>query len=176
MKPWQALLDRLSQSVDTLVHPPAAYAHCDIPCGIYDPHEAQIGALTVVRMVQLLNELPAPGPDAKPEERHTFVSKAARYTAVKEQHAEKVKHEIRVIWGDYFTPDMVKAFPQVHELVFKILKQASKARQEVNLLGAQELLASVQDFAEVFWKTKNVATKKIPSHQKPGGELVYPTA
>jgi nickel superoxide dismutase len=176
MKPWQTLRDRSTRFLDRLVPPNTAHAHCDIPCGIYDPHEAQIGALTVVRMVQLLNELPAPGPDAKPEERHAFASKAARYTAVKEQHAEKVKHEIRVIWGDYFTPDMVKTFPQVHELVFKILKQASKARQEVNLLAAQELLASVQEFAEVFWKTKNVATKKLPSHQKSGGDIVYPAA
>jgi nickel superoxide dismutase len=81
-----------------------------------------------------------------------------------------------VIWGDYFTADMLKQFPQTSELVLKILKQASKARQEVDATAAQDLLSSVQEFAEIFWKTKNVVTKKLPSHQKSGGEIVYPAA
>jgi len=157
------------------VHPPrTVYAHCDIPCGIYDPHEAQIAALTVVRMDQLIGELAHPAADAKLEERATYVSKMSRYTAVKEQHAERVKQEVRVIWGDYFTPDHAKQFPQTHELVWKILKQASKARQGVNLADAQELLKLVQEFAEVFWQTKGAKTRRQPSLQKSGGDLVVP--
>ena len=167
------LMERL---LDT-VHPPrTVYAHCDIPCGIYDPHEAQIAALTVIRMDQLIGELAPPAMDAKPEERSAFISKMARYTAVKEQHAEKVKQEVRVIWGDYFTPDHAKQFPQAHELVWKILKQASKARQGTNLADAQELLKLVQEFAEVFWQTKGAKTKRQPSMQKSGGELVVPVS
>jgi nickel superoxide dismutase len=159
------------------VHPPrAVYAHCDIPCGIYDPHEAQIAALTVVRMDQLIGELARPAAEAKPEEHALYLSKLARYTAVKEQHAEKVKQEIRVIWGDYFTADHVKQFPQTHELVFKILKQASKARQGTALADAQELLKLVQEFAEIFWQTKGAKTKRQPSMQKSGGELVVPVS
>jgi nickel superoxide dismutase len=155
------------------VHPPrTVYAHCDIPCGIYDPHEAQIAALTVVRMDQLIAELPMPAMDAKPEDRAAYASKLARYTAVKETHAERVKSEVRVIWGDYFTPDHVKQFPQAHDLAWKILKQASKARQGTNLADAQELLKQVQEFAELFWQTKGVKTHRVPSNQKSGGELV----
>jgi nickel superoxide dismutase len=164
-------LDRLVDAV----HPPrAVYAHCDIPCGIYDPHEAQIGALTVIRMDQLIGELAAPAMDAKPEDRAAYVAKLARYTAVKEQHAERVKQEVRVIWGDYFTADHVKQFPQTHDLVFKILKQGSKARQGTNLADAQELLKQVQEFAEIFWQTKGAKTRRVPSLQKSGGELVVP--
>jgi len=158
------------------VRPPAtAYAHCDIPCGIYDPHEAQIAALTVVRMDQLIGELAPPAMDAKAEDRSAYGSKLARYTTVKEQHAERVKHEVRVIWGDYFTADHVKQFPQVQELVFKILKQASKARQGTSLADALELVKLVQEFAEIFWQTKGAKTKRMPSMQKSGGELVVPT-
>jgi len=165
------LMERLWDAV----HPPrAVYAHCDIPCGIYDPHEAQIAALTVLRMDQLIGELAHPGPDAKLEERATYVSKMSRYTSVKEQHSEKVKHEVRVIWGDYFTPDHAKAFPQAHELVWKIMKQASKARQGTALADAQELVNLVQQFAEIFWQTKGAKTAKRPSMQKSGGELVVP--
>ena len=166
------LVDRLRDAV----HPPRpVYAHCDIPCGIYDPHEAQIAALTVVRMDQLIAELPMPAMDAKPEDRAAYASKLARYTAVKETHAERVKSEVRVIWGDYFTPDHVKQFPQLHELTWKILKAASKARQGTNLADAQDLLKLVQEFAEVFWQSKGAKTQRVPSMQKPGGELVVPT-
>ena len=115
--------------LDAVLPPRAVYAHCDIPCGIYDPHEAQIAALTVIRMDQLIAELIPPPADAKPEDRTAFVSKLARYTAVKEAHSERVKSEVRVIWGDFFTPDHAAKFPQVHDLVWKILKQASKTRQ-----------------------------------------------
>jgi nickel superoxide dismutase len=155
------------------VHPPrTVYAHCDIPCGIYDPYEAQISALTVVRMDQLIAEAAAPAADAKPEERAAYGAKLARYTAVKESHAERVKSEVRVIWGDYFTADHAKQYPQIHDLAWKILKQASKARQGTNLADAQELVKLVQEFAELFWTTKGAKTRKIPSLQKSGGELV----
>ncbi|MCL4324747.1 MAG: superoxide dismutase, Ni [Candidatus Thermoplasmatota archaeon] len=152
------------------------FAHCDIPCGIYDPHEAQIGALTVLRMVQLANDLAPPGPEGSAEARRDFHAKLARYTATKEAHAEVVKHQVRVIWGDYFTADMVKEFPEVNDLVAKILRDASKARQQFSLEAANALVADVQKFAEIFWKTKKVETKKIPSHQKSGGDLVVPAA
>jgi len=156
-------------------HPPrTVYAHCDIPCGIYDPHEAQISALTVIRMDQLIGELARPPTDAKPEDHAAYASKIARYTAVKESHAERVKSEVRVIWGDYVSPDHVKQFPQFHDLTFRILKQASKARQGTNVADAQELLKLVQEFAELFWQTKGAKTRRIPSMQKSGGELVVP--
>jgi len=159
---------------DALSPPRTVYAHCDIPCGIYDPHEAQIAALTVIRMDQLIAELPKPGAGAKPEEMEAYGAKLARYMAVKEQHAERVKSEVRVIWGDYFTPDHAKQFPQIHEVAWKIMKQASKARQGTNLADAQELLKQVQEFAEIFWKTKGATPQRKPSMQKPGGELVVP--
>jgi nickel superoxide dismutase len=160
--------------VDAVVPPRAVYAHCDIPCGIYDPIDAQLSALTIVRMDQLIAELAAPPMDAKPEDRAAYISKLSRYTTVKEQHAEKLKTEVRVIWGDFFTPDHAKQFPQIHELTWKIMKQASKARQGTALADAQELLKLVQDFSEIFWQAKGAKTRRVPSMQKPGGELVVP--
>jgi len=174
MSAFPRLRDWALQARDAVNPPATVYAHCDIPCGIYDPHEAQIAALTVLRMDQLIGELVPPGPEMKPEERAVYVSKMSRYTTVKEQHAEKVKQEVRVIWGDYFTPDHVKQFPQTKELVWKILKQASKARQGPATADAQELLKLVQEFAELFWQTKGAKTKRQPSMQKSGGDLVVP--
>jgi nickel superoxide dismutase len=174
MSAFARLRARIVELRDAVLPPEPVYAHCDIPCGIYDPHEAQIAALTVLRMDQLIGEAPMPPTDAKPEDRAAYVSKLARYTAVKEQHAERVKHEVRVIWGDYVTADHLKTVPQLPDLVTKILKQASKARQSSSLADAQELLKLVQEFAELFWQTKGAKTRRQPSLQKSGGELVVP--
>ncbi|HUJ77788.1 MAG TPA: superoxide dismutase, Ni [Thermoplasmata archaeon] len=168
---WQAARLRIAD----LVSPPErVFAHCDIPCGIYDPHEAQISALTVLRMDQLIQELPVPGAGAKAEDHAAYQAKLARYALVKESHAERVKSEVRVIWGDYLTPDHLKQHPEFHETVFKLMKAASKARQGSVVADAQELVAQVQRFAELFWETKGAKTHKLPSMQKSGGEIVYP--
>jgi nickel superoxide dismutase len=168
------LLGATQAVVDALLPPTPVYAHCDIPCGIYDPHEAQISALTVVRMDQLIAELPKPGAAAKPEEMEAYGAKLARYVAVKESHSERVKSELRVLWGDYFTPDHAKQFPTLHESFWKAMKAASKARQGTNIADAQELLSQVQAIAEMFWKSKGATTRRQPSLQKSGGEIVYP--
>ncbi len=159
---------------DAVLPPRSVFAHCDIPCGIYDPHEAQIAALTVLRMDQLIAEAVRPPTEAKPEEQSAYIAKLARYSAVKESHAERVKHEVRVIWGDYVTADHLKQHPVLGELVFKIFKQASKARQSTALTDAQELLSLVQQFAETFWLTKGAKTRRQPSLQRSGGDIVVP--
>jgi nickel superoxide dismutase len=150
------------------------YAHCDIPCGIYDPHEAQISALTALRMTQLIAELPKFTPELKPEERAAAMAKLSRYQAVKDQHCERVKTELRILWGDYFTPEHVKIHPTLHEVFWKAMKAASKVRQSTEVADAQELLSQVQQIAELFWTTKGAKPHRVPSMQKAGGELVYP--
>jgi nickel superoxide dismutase len=164
----------LSAALDLLPTRRRLYAHCDIPCGIYDPHEAQISALTAVRMCQLIAELPKLTPEMKPEERTAMIAKFTRYQVVKEQHAEKTKAELRVLWGDYFTADHAKAHPNLHEMFFNAMKAASKARQSTELADSQALLTQVQGIAELFWTTKGAKTRRAPSLQKAGGEIVYP--
>jgi nickel superoxide dismutase len=164
------LLDRLSP-------PEAVHAHCDIPCGIYDPHLAQIAALTCVRMNQLINDLAAPGGAGAPpskEERDKYVNSLSRYIATKEEHAELAKREVRIIWGDYFKPEHLEKHKDLHAMVFNIMKLGSKVRQNVDLQAAQDLLAEVQKFAEIFWATKDAKTQRAPSRTPAGGELVIP--
>lgn len=164
-----ALLNRLFPARE-------AHAHCDIPCGIYDPHLAQLSAQTVIRMVQLIEQLPKPAPDASKEEWDSYQNSLARYIAVKEEHAELVKREIRIIWGDYFKPEHLEKHPELHTITWNIMKLGSKARQEVNMQAAHDLLAEVQRFAEVFWATKGASVRRQPSLQTVGGESVYPVA
>ncbi|MCL5429916.1 MAG: superoxide dismutase, Ni [Candidatus Marsarchaeota archaeon] len=155
--------------MDRIMHFDTAYAHCDIPCGIYDPHQAQVAAHTVLRMDMLIADL-AKTNDMGPDTRNKMI----RYVTVKEQHAEIVKHEIRVIWGDYIKPEHIQANPQLNQLVFDIMKAASKAKQDTNTESAKDLLVKVEQFAEIFWKTKNVQTKRAKSPYPTGEEIVYP--
>jgi nickel superoxide dismutase len=160
--------------LDRLGPPETVSAHCDIPCGIYDPGMAQIAAQTVVRMHQLIAGLERPGPDADDATRNAYANSMLRYISVKEEHAELCKHEVRIIWADYFKPEHLEDHPELHTKVWNILKLGSKVRQTVDAGAADELLASVQEFAEAFWASKGVATKRGPSNQAVGGESVLP--
>ncbi len=152
----------------------AVHAHCDVPCGIYDPHGAQIAALTVVRMNQLIEALEVPDPDGPAQAQAAYAASMGRYVATKEQHAELCKSEIRVLWGDYFRPEHAQEHTDLHERVFNVMKLGSRARQNNDMQAAQDLLTAVQGIAEIFWKTKGAETSRQPSRQAAGGELVYP--
>ena len=168
------MLQGLLRVIDKISRAQPVYAHCDIPCGIYDPHEAQVAAHTIIRMVSLLDELKPSKEEPDFEERKRIISQIARLTRVKEEHAEMVKHELRVLWADYFKEEHLKEYPHLHDTFWKAMKLASRARQEVNIEAAQELLGEVQKIAEIFWKTKGIATARIPSPYPSGGEIVVP--
>jgi nickel superoxide dismutase len=163
-------LSHLFALINRILPAEEASAHCDVPCGIYDPHAAQIAALTVVRMNQLIEAAEPPAMDKAG--RDGYMHKLVRYTATKEASAEQVKHEVRIIVGDFFKPD--NSPENLGELVEGIMKTASKARQNIDIEAANQLLDLVNQFAEAFWKAKNVATKRAPSNQAAGGEFVVP--
>ena len=170
----KALLRSSLRLIDRLSPPETVHAHCDIPCGIYDPHLAQIGALTCIRMNQLINDLgDAPGPGDK-QKNDAWHNSLSRYVTVKEEHAELVKREVRIIWGDYFKPEHLEKHPDLNTLTWNIMKLASTVRQQVNKAAAEELLVEVQKFAEIFWATKDAKTQKQASRTPAGGELVLP--
>jgi nickel superoxide dismutase len=124
------------------------HAHCDVPCGIYDPHQAELAARTVARMVELIGQLP------KENRTEADMAKFVRCIAIKEQHAEIVKHEIQVIWSDYFKPEHLERYPDLHDRTWKILKLASKNKQNIDVTAAAELETAVKEFADIFWSTK----------------------
>ena len=159
------LLDR----IDKIIGTETASAHCDVPCGIYDPITAQIAALTVVRMIDLMNDL-----EGKPERGIAYSNSMGRYIAVKEEHAEKVKQEIRVIWGDYIKAQHIEKYPNAHAVVHKIMALGSKSRQTADRDSAVQLVEAVNEFAQIFWETKGIATKRAKAPYAPALELVYP--
>ncbi|MBI4181399.1 MAG: superoxide dismutase, Ni, partial [Candidatus Aenigmarchaeota archaeon] len=149
-----------------------AWAHCDIPCGIYDPHRALMAAHTVIRMNQLIQQLPKPAPEMQPAQRLELMHNLARFTHAKEEHAEIVKHEVRILWGDFFKPEQA---PQgLHDLVWKIMKLGSQAKVEANLAAAEQLLDAVNQLAEHFWAAKKVTTQRVTAPYPTEKETVYP--
>lgn len=144
-------------------------AHCDVPCGIYDPMVAQIAALTVIRQVDQINEIAA-----KDEMSVNDHANFSRMVTVKEEHAVKVKEEIRIIWGDFIKQPQLDEYPDLHSLVHGIMLAGSKAKQHVDKDAALELLDKVNQFAEIFWAIKGVKTYRAVCPYAPAVEVVYP--
>jgi len=127
----------------TVVH-----AHCDIPCGIYDPSQAQLAARSVARMVELIGQIDPASTSMSDRQ------KLIRCVNVKEEHAELVKREVQVIWSDYFKPEHLEKFPDLHTKVWNILKLAGQNKQHIDADLAAQLEAAVKEFADMFWATK----------------------
>lgn len=137
----------------------SADAHCDIPCGVYDPTPAKIAAQTVVRMVQQMSELKPPEGFPMAFDLMAMKSLAnsmARRIAVKEEHAALCKKELLTLWSDFFKPEHLQQFPNLHTLVWDAVKLCSKNKQEVNADAAQKLVAAVDAIAKIFYEAKKV--------------------
>lgn len=156
-----------------LLRPKIAYAHCDIPCGIYDPHNAQMGAHTVIRMTDMINELNFETEDqTEIRKSHQQITRLVR---VKEKHAALVEKEVVTLWADYFKEEHFKEHPSLTKTVKDTLKLASKTRQEINPAAAQDLLKHTQEIAEIFYKTKGVKIARVKAPYPTEGELIVPT-
>ncbi len=164
------MLYQILEKLDRVFGFKHAKAHCDIPCGIYDPHLAQIAALTVIRMIDLSNDLIKGGQ----KENLEFHNTLTRYILVKEEHAELCKREVRVIFGDFIKKEHVDKYPELPTLMHKIMQLGSKARQTTSRETALELLGAVNRFAEIFWEIKGIPTKKVKAPYKPEEEIIYP--
>ena len=134
------------------------YAHCDVPCGIYDPHGATIAAKTVHTMNKKLTDLPTPGPTASPQEALEHRNTIVRMVQTKELHAQVCKQELLILWTDYFKPEHLAMFPDLHETFWKAAKLCSYNKQHVDPAKSQELMDVVAKVSELFQKAE--AAKK----------------
>ena len=126
-----------------------AEAHCDIPCGIYDPVSAKIAAQTVQKMVLRMQAL------EEGDDHLSYANTMARYVATKEEHAELCKRELRILWADYAWPNLPEGF-DLHGSFNAALKLAGRCRQTVDMAACEELVAAVDSIATAFWSTKGV--------------------
>ncbi|MBI1856902.1 superoxide dismutase, Ni [Candidatus Saccharibacteria bacterium] len=121
------------------------YAHCDLPCGVYDPAQARIEAQSVLAIQEKYEGLDA---DNK-----------TRAIIIKEQRAELVKHHLWVLWTDYFKPEHLGKYPDLHDKFWKATKQAGECKHHNEPVEGKKLLEMIDEIAEIFW-----ATKKTVNH------------
>ena len=149
---------RFVRILDRLLGIEPVYAHCDVPCGIYDPHGAQIAAKTVYAMDKKVSDLPAPGPNAAPQDHLEYRNTLVRMVQTKEAHAQICKQELLILWSDYFKPEHLAAFPDLQDTFWKAAKLCSYNKQHVDLAKAQELIDAVAKISGIFHQAE--AAKK----------------
>jgi nickel superoxide dismutase len=121
--------------------PGVAHAHCDLPCGIYDPAQARIEAESVKACMEKFN--------ASDDE--VFRERAV---AIKEERAELVKHHLWVLWTDYFKPEHLTKHPELHEVFWNTTKAAGEAKKTNDVAVATRLLDGIANIDRIFWETK----------------------
>ena len=131
-----------------------AEAHCDAPCGIYDPSSARIAAEAALSMTKKILDLKAPdGADAKATA--AYQNTLTRYIVVKEEQAHVAKEELLILWTDYFKPVHIEKYPNLHDTFWKAAKLCSAVKVEVSLEHATELLDAIKEIHAIFWTTKD---------------------
>ena len=118
------------------------HAHCDLPCGIYDPAQARIEAESVKAC----------------QEKYQGSDEAIfkdRAISIKEQRANLVKEHLWVLWTDYFKPEHLETYPQLHELFWNATKEAGNAKKSTDPAQGQKLLDAVDELSKIFWETKS---------------------
>jgi nickel superoxide dismutase len=130
-----------------------ASAHCDGPCGVYDPASARIAAEAALSMTQKILALEPPtGNDSQAWA--AYLNTVSRYVAIKEEQAHLAKTELLVLWTDYFKPAHLEQYPDLHNTFWNAAKLCSAVKVEVNLDQANQLMAAIEEIHRIFWATK----------------------
>ena len=135
------LFSRLMSLADRLCPPEQASAHCDLPCGVYDPAQARIEAESVKACQE---KYQASSDDV-------FRQRAVQ---IKEERADLVKHHLWVLWTDYFKPPHLEKYPELHQLFWDATKAAGATKASVDPASGQQLLDQIAEIDKIFWETK----------------------
>lgn len=131
-----------------------AYAHCDGPCGIYDPSSARIAGEAVLSMTKKMLDLTCPD-ISNNNAMASYLNTMNRYTIIKEEEAQKCKDELLILWTDYFKPQHLENHPNLHTLFWNAAKLCSSCKVEVSIQHSHELMAAIEEIHNLFWSTKN---------------------
>ena len=129
------------------------YAHCDGPCGVYDPASARVAAEAVLSMTKKLIDLTPPS-SSNSDEWSAYNNTFSRYVAIKEDQAKETKKEILILWTDYFKPVHLETYPDLHDTIWKATKLCSACKVNIDQAQAEELMNYVEKIHHIFWQTK----------------------
>ena len=149
------MLKLVISQIKNIFTAPEVHAHCDGPCGVYDPASARITAEAVLSMTKKIVGLDAPAPGASPAEIIAYNNTLSRYIAIKEEQAQATKDDLLILWTDYFKPVHLEKYPDLHDTFWKAAKLCSACKVEVSVDHAEELMAAVEKIHNMFWATKD---------------------
>ena len=135
------MISRLLTTIDRVRPPVHASAHCDLPCGVYDPAQARIEAESVKGIQDKYQGSDDP----------VFKQRAV---LIKEERADLVKHHLWVLWTDYFKPNHLESYPDLHEKFWTATKLAGDAKKSTDPTQGQQLLDAIAEIDRIFWETK----------------------
>src|SRR5437588_10114211 len=135
------IASRLLALVDRVSAPELVHAHCDLPCGVYDPAQARIEADSVKACMEKFNA----------SDDNVFKTRAV---FIKEQRADLVKHHLWVLWTDYFKPPHLEKYPELHDKFWTATKLAGESKKSQDPAQGQQLLDAVAEIDKIFWETK----------------------
>jgi nickel superoxide dismutase len=135
------MISRLLTAIDRVRPPLAASAHCDLPCGVYDPAQARVEAESVKGIQEKFQGSDDP----------VFKQRAVQ---IKEERADLVKHHLWVLWTDYFKPNHLESHPDLHEKFWTATKLAGDAKKSTDPTQGQQLLDAIAEIDRIFWETK----------------------
>ncbi|CAI8229588.1 MAG: Superoxide dismutase [Ni] [Methanobacteriota archaeon] len=145
---------RISKLVKSVLK--TADAHCDGPCGVYDPASARIAGEAVQSMTKKMMDLSESDADCSSA---SYINTMSRYASIKEEEAQKCKDELLVLWTDYFKPVHLESNPEIHNIFWTAAKLCSACKVEVSVIHAQELMDAIEEIHNLFWATKG---KEVP--------------
>ncbi len=136
--------------IESVIRPSrVGYAHCGLPCGVYDPAQARIEAESIRAIQQRYqNAANAKGAGETVEDYKT------RALKIKEERAEMVRNHLWILWSDYFKPEHLAKYPNLHELFWAATKEAAAAKQSEDPAQGEKLLAAIGEIDKIFWETK----------------------
>ena len=130
-------------------------AHCDGPCGVYDPADARIRAEAVLSMTKKILDLEQPSKsEANAAAVVAYLNTTARFIAIKEEEAQGAKDQLLILCTDYFKPEHLADYPDLHDTFWQAAKLCSACKVGGDLEAAQDLLATVEKIHGIFWATK----------------------
>ncbi len=129
------------------------HAHCDGPCGVYDPASTRVAAEAVLAMTKKLIALTPPS-STDSGDWAAYSNTFSRFVAVKEEQAKETKKEILILWTDYFKPVHLETYPDLHETIWKATKLCSACKVNIDLAQAEELMNYVEKIHNIFWQSK----------------------
>ncbi len=124
------------------------HAHCDLFCGVYDPAQAKIEAMSVLKSAEKYQASDDP----------VFRQRAIM---IKEQRAEEVKHHLMVLWADFFTDEHLEQFPQLHDLFWRAIKAAGDAKKSVDPEDGRKLVELIDQISDIFWQTEKAKSMGV---------------